>query len=108
MEQGINLLNLSPCHNVYSVPPKQKKDYGRPSGGLVMCVRSNLSSDLLDSEGYYLAVRVNNVAIINVYLPTDYRDDNQNVASQLVCLNFLNAWKRLVKERKARHWLENQ
>ena len=60
---------------MFSVRACRSQTHGRPSDGLVTFVKSFLLCSSFDSGSDFLAVRINNVVLINVYLPTDYRDE---------------------------------
>ena len=75
---SLPLLNLSPNHQVFTVAAKRSRTHGRPSGGLATYVRSSLSTSMFDSALDFLAVKIQDMVIVNVYLPTDYRDDRSD------------------------------
>jgi len=75
---SLTLLNLSPNHQVFTVAAKRSRTYGRPSGGLATHVRSSLSTSMFDSGLDFLAVKIQDMVIVNVYLPTDYRDNRSD------------------------------
>jgi len=72
---SLSLLELSTNHKVFSVAARRSQSHGRPCGGLATYVKSCFTSSVFDSASDFLAVRIQNVVVLNVYLPTNYRDD---------------------------------
>ena len=64
---------------------KKPKKRGRSSGGLATLISGHINTDLFASSDHFLAVRVGETVIINVYLPTDYRDDCSKMKFALAC-----------------------
>ena len=92
--QGYLLSQLSVSHfetTCYATPAKQNSADGRPSGGLVTYVNSTLRSMFVDSSDCYLAIKVDNVFIYNVFLLTDYPKNTSErlfaPASEKLCRN---------------------
>ena len=76
---SVNQLDIFQSHLMYAVPAERKQALGRPSGGLVTYVRRDIESKILFSTQNILAVQVGgNLVVVNVYLPTDYRDDHSD------------------------------
>ena len=80
-----NIFDALPSHMVHFVPAKKPKKRGRPSGGLATLISGHINSELFASSNHFLAVRVGETVIINVYLPTDYRDDCSEMKFALAC-----------------------
>lgn len=72
-EDNTNLLKFSSSLQCFIRPAERVKSRGRPSGGLATLVRKSLQAELLASSKHFLAVKVRDTVIINVYLPTNYR-----------------------------------
>lgn len=72
---SVGQLDIFRANNMYVVPAVRKKDQGRPSGGLVTYISNDVESKLFFSTQNILAVQVCNFVVVNVYMPTDYRDD---------------------------------
>jgi len=75
---SLSLLNLSPNHQVFTVAAKRSRTHGRPSGSLATYVRSSLFTSMFDSALDFLAIKIQDMVIVNVYLPTDYRYDRSD------------------------------
>ena len=73
---SLSLLDISSTFKTFSVPAKRSASKGRASGGIATYVASNLNSSVFFSSDSFLAVRVGECVIINVYLPTDYKDED--------------------------------
>ena len=71
---SINQLNFSDNHTFYFVPAKSRH-YGRLSGGLAIVFSSVVDSGSLHTADNFMAKRVGNLVIVNVYLPTNYSDE---------------------------------
>ena len=72
---SLSLLDTRDKFPCYASPAKQKRADGRPPGGLVTYVNSAISSLLVESCGYFLAVKLDNIFIPYVSLPVDYHND---------------------------------
>ena len=83
--QSENLLELNHIAKAYKVPAKQSGSRGRPSGGLATFVRSCVLSSLFEKSDNFLAVRIESCVFINVYLPTDYKDERSERLFALSC-----------------------
>ena len=73
---SLGLVKISPSYSTYSVPAKSIHSRGRPSSSITTLVTTDLKSRVFESNDNYIAVRMKNTVIINVNLPTDYRDEN--------------------------------
>ena len=56
-----------------------------PSGGLSTLISGHMNTELFASSDHFEAVTVGETVIINVYLPTDYRDDCSEMKFALAC-----------------------
>ena len=83
--QSENLLELNHTTKAYKVPAKQSYSRGRPSGGLATFVRSCVPSSLFEKSDHFLAVPIEICVFINVYLPTDYKDERSERLFALSC-----------------------
>jgi exonuclease III len=79
-DMNSQLLCLSSSVTVHLSPAKRLKAKGRPSGGLA--VLTTCQSGLLEMCDCYLAITVDDLIIVNLYLPSNYRD----VASEMLLL----------------------
>ena len=82
---SLGLLKIDNNFTSYSVPAKRSASSGRPSGGIAMLVRTSCRSSIFDSCDFFLAVRVKEYVIVNVYLPTDYRNDRSEFLFTSAC-----------------------
>ena len=83
-----NILQISRANSTLIYPASLQKRKGRPSGGLA--VLSKYKFECLRSEDRFLGVSSNGLAIVNVYLPTNYSDQASEV-------RFNNACRKLAK-----------
>lgn len=70
----INILKVSSSFNVHSVAATRSSDVGRPRGGIATFIRTDIKSEVVFQTECILAVQVGDFVIINVYLPTNYRN----------------------------------
>ena len=97
-EAGINLLNLWPSYSVFSVPAKRSSPRGRPSGGIATLVSNRLACEVYENSDNFLAIRLDNLLVINVYLPTDYRDDKSDSAFAISAAKLARCLKKAERE----------
>ena len=89
---SLSLLKFSDNHTFYFVPAKSRQR-GRPSGGLAIVCSSAVDSESLHTAENFMFIRAGNLVIVNVYLPTNYsNDESDNRFSKAVralaeCLN---------------------
>ena len=89
---SLSLLKFSDNHTFYFVPAKSRQR-GRPSGGLTIVCSSAVDSESLHTAENFMFIRAGNLVIVNVYLPTNYsNDESDNRFSKAVralaeCLN---------------------
>ena len=86
---SVNFLRRSPGHIVFSTNARRTR--GRPSGGLACVLNrklSSLSPQCYGSDDIYLAVRIGDLVLVNVYLP----HNKNNLAS---FTHFVKACKKL-------------
>ena len=82
---NMKLLDIVPSHVLHFVAAKRPRKRGRPSGGLATIIYRHTNSELFAKSDHFLAVKVGDTVIVNVYLPTDYRDENSETKFALAC-----------------------
>ena len=82
------LIKISSDCTVFFSPAKITAAYGRPSGGLAILTR--LPCKLIEAGDHILEVSHLNTSIMNVYLPTNYRNEKSEA-------KFMGACKKLCK-----------
>ena len=93
----LNSQLLCPSSNVtvHLSPARRFKAKGRPSGGLA--VLTTCQSELLEMCDCYLAVTVDNLVIVNLYLPTNYRDEASERKFAIACRKVAKLLKKIEK-----------
>ena len=64
-------------HTFYFVPAKSRQR-GRLSGGLAIVCSSAVDSESLHTAENFMVIRAGNLVIVNVYLPTNYSDEESD------------------------------
>ena len=89
------LLCLSSSVAVYLFLAKGLKAKGRPSGGLA--VLTTCQSGLLEMCDCYLAITVDDLIIVNLYLPSNYRDVASERKFAIACRKVAKLLKKIKK-----------
>ena len=72
-QEQLNLLNML-NRLLFSSPATRKKVHGRPSECIaIICKRPAI---IIKSVDFFISIQMSNLVVINVYLPTNYRDQS--------------------------------
>ena len=78
------ILNIDATTITYYLAAKYSV-VGRRSGGTTVLTRNELMPDLFRDSDYFIAVKIQNLVIASVYLPTDYRNAGCEVLFDKAC-----------------------